>query len=486
MPQSQITNIKATYNIQEKDIIKFEFDKESCYAPMIESINIGSLSPESNDPFRNYIVDITPLFIYEGKFVKAECINSVDIQSIRFLPKEEAVANFGCKGLSPIVDVKLRNGKTIQDKPVDRPIKLMQEQIPAQKPVTGSEHFTIIGKTTNFTDSTKLYLNAGSNSLKDNIDSAYVINNSFTFKGSVSEPKPCQIHTGYTGWQGQPPESFHEITFWVNNDTIYLNDDVGNLKFAKLSGSELQNDQNDLNEMRKSLLIAIDSTRKIPTSSPRYKVLAKELDKQRVADPQICSNFIETHPESIISVDILNGYKSIYGNKKTKYLFDLLDLEIQNSTDGKSVAEYLMLSKTINSEDFIDIELPDLNGQLIKLSSLNGKYVLLEFWASWCGPCRAEHPGLLKLYDQYKQKGFEIYGVCLDEKKEDWQMTITNDKINWITVSDLKGPDNSPAAMKYEVNGIPKSFLIDKNGIIIATDLRGEDLANKLKEIFNK
>jgi thiol-disulfide isomerase/thioredoxin len=353
-----------------------------------------------------------------------------------------------------------------------------------------SDHFTIIGKTTGFRDSTRLYLqDSKSTSLLDNIDSTYIINNSFTFKGSVSEPKLLIIHTGYTGWQNQPPESFYMVSFFVSNSTIYLNDDIGNLKFSKFSGSELQNDNTDLIQMNKPFILKLDSINKgmmklNPSDSLMYKILQKEFQKAYEANQQSTVVFIEKHPKSILSAVNLNIFKELYGKEKTKYLYNLLDPKIRNFKDSKSIEDYIQLQYTKNFGDLVDIELPNLKGELIKLSSLKGKYILLEFWASSCGPCRAENPELLKLYNLYKEKGFEIYAVSLDEDKERWQEAVKDDKISWITVSDLKGSSNSKVAMTYEVTGIPKNYLIDREGKIIAQDIRGDKLTLKLKDIF--
>lgn len=131
-----------------------------------------------------------------------------------------------------------------------------------------------------------------------------------------------------------------------------------------------------------------------------------------------------------------------------------------------------------------EIDLPGTDGKNIKLSSLKGKYVLLDFWASWCRPCRGESPNLVNAYAKYKNKGFEIYQVSLDKEKAPWTNAITMDKLSeWIHVSDLRFWDCA-AAKLYNVTSIPKSYLLDKDGKIIAMDLRGPALDAKLAEIF--
>ncbi|MDD2813526.1 MAG: TlpA disulfide reductase family protein, partial [Bacteroidales bacterium] len=136
-----------------------------------------------------------------------------------------------------------------------------------------------------------------------------------------------------------------------------------------------------------------------------------------------------------------------------------------------------------NGKPAPEISLPNPEGQEVTLSSFRGKYVLLDFWAGWCAPCRRENPNIVKAYNQFKNKGFEIYGVSLDRDRQEWLDAIKADKLAWIHVSDLQFW-NSPAAKQYGVQSIPANFLIDPNGIIIDRNLRGGALEARLQEIF--
>jgi len=134
-------------------------------------------------------------------------------------------------------------------------------------------------------------------------------------------------------------------------------------------------------------------------------------------------------------------------------------------------------------EDAPDIKLTDPTGKVIALSSLKGKVVLLDFWASWCGPCRKENPNVVRAYDIYKDKGFTVYSVSLDNNKDNWTQAILKDGLKWEShVSDLKGWQSS-AAQLYGVRGIPATFLLDKDGKVVATNLRGESLENMLESL---
>ncbi len=155
-------------------------------------------------------------------------------------------------------------------------------------------------------------------------------------------------------------------------------------------------------------------------------------------------------------------------------------LAIVESARNKNGAEVLNPA----GSDVPDIALPSPTGEIIKLSSTRGKYVLLDFWAAWCGPCRRENPNLLRAYNTYKSKGFQIYQVSLDKNKEEWTKGIEQDMLGqWIHVSDLKYW-NSSVVQLYKIESIPHNLLLDRDGKVIATDLRGERLINKLAEVI--
>jgi len=130
-----------------------------------------------------------------------------------------------------------------------------------------------------------------------------------------------------------------------------------------------------------------------------------------------------------------------------------------------------------------DIALPDASGSVVKLSSLKGKVVLVDFWASWCRPCRASIPAVVKLYDAYKTKGFEVYGVSIDEKKKSWLNAIREDNINYTQVNDKAGW-YAKVTEVYGVNEIPSTFLLNKNGEVVAVNLEGAELEKKINELL--
>ncbi len=156
-----------------------------------------------------------------------------------------------------------------------------------------------------------------------------------------------------------------------------------------------------------------------------------------------------------------------------------------NIQSGKDFVAFVdKIKLTAIGQQAPEISLPDPNGKVVTLSSFRGKYVLVDFWAKWCGPCRRENPNVVKAYHQFKGKNFDILGVSLDKTKADWLQAIAEDGLVWNHVSDLKYFE-SQAARDYNINGIPFSILVDPDGIIVAKNLRGNELHRKLAEVLN-
>ncbi|MGN5955712.1 redoxin domain-containing protein [Sphingobacterium lactis] len=192
--------------------------------------------------------------------------------------------------------------------------------------------------------------------------------------------------------------------------------------------------------------------------------------------------FIETHPNSSLSIQFLESMVSVETvNDRVKNLFNALNPELKKSAKGKKLQNIFNASNFTIGSIAPDFEQPDENGKMVKLSDFRGKYVLVDFWASWCVPCRKENPNVVKAFQAYKDKGFTILGVSLDDKKENWLKAIKDDGLNWTNVSDLKGWRNA-AAQLFAINAVPSNMILSPEGKIIAKDLRGEDLEKFLME----
>jgi peroxiredoxin len=195
--------------------------------------------------------------------------------------------------------------------------------------------------------------------------------------------------------------------------------------------------------------------------------------------------FIQQNPASIVSAYVLyRDFSYRLSPEQIKENLDLLDPSLQQTPYVAVLKELVGVLNTVaigkKAPEFTSL---DASGKPFSLSQLRGKYVLVDFWAAWCGPCRRENPNVVSAYQKYHSKGFEVLGVSLDKSKADWIKAIKDDELTWTHVSDLKYWDSAPAKL-YGVRAIPSNVLIDPNGLIIARNLRGEELHKKLDELL--
>lgn len=343
---------------------------------------------------------------------------------------------------------------------------------------TETNGYQIVGNLKNIPDSTWIYIN------KDNkiIDSTQIIGEKFEFTGSVDEPSSFFMMVGKTN-----REYFY---LWAENVNITVTGEKGYLKNSAIIGGKAQKDSDVFRRRTDSIYKALDwiakKYRHAEMSDETVDSVSKAQSTLLAQSEQISKDFIREFPDSYVSVHSLNIYNTTWDKQVVSELYNNLSDRMKKSKNGQAISKFLSLPETPKTgEKYIDFELPNTSGELVKLSDIKGKYVLVEFWASWCGPCIEANPKLVKTYNTYKDKGFEIIGVSLDINKKHWLKAIENDSLPWINVGDLKG-DKTEVAQIYGVNGIPDNFLIDEQGIIVAKTLRGNALENKLKELFTE
>lgn len=306
--------------------------------------------------------------------------------------------------------------------------------------------FSFTGTTKGIENGKVLYLDYDNKVL----DSTKIENNTFTFTTKLpTYPVKLWLHT--KDFSSYRP-------FWAENKPMNFVAIDTDFKNANITGSEIETLSQTLYQNTDSL--------------SREERIKKEME------------FVKEYPNSIVSAYILSVYATTWGKEKTTELYEPFSQENKKSDYGQQIGRYIELNKEPKiGEQFADFRMEDQNGNIKTLSDIKGKTVLLEFWASWCGPCRKENPNLVKTYETFQPKGFEIFAVSLDEDKDNWLKAIEKDSLNWTHVSDLKGQANH-ASLVYGINGIPDNFLIADNGEIIGRNLRGEELDKKLSELL--
>jgi thiol-disulfide isomerase/thioredoxin len=315
-----------------------------------------------------------------------------------------------------------------------------------------------------------------------------------TFKPSLKETSFLQVVFQKDADNGK------YIPIITNKEAIVIKGDYADLKKLTVTGSTATSDLWNLfkkaeedNAQINRLGTSLDSVsmKKGKANDSLVKAYEAQIKATMENSYLYKTNFSRTTTNPVLALMGIQTLSSMEELIRVKPLMD--SLKTKHTGSGFFTNSYEAYSSMVTPKQKAatantatpakEIALADVNGKIVSLSSFKGKYVLVDFWASWCGPCRGENPNVVAAYNTFKGKNFTILGVSLDEDKGKWVEAIAKDKLAWTHISDLKGWQ-SPVVQDYHIEGIPANFLVDPSGTIIASNLRGRDLQTKLAEVL--
>lgn len=353
------------------------------------------------------------------------------------------------------------------------------------------DKFTIAGTLPNVGPDKMVILSYVNSEGKNKNDTALVKNGKFTLSATTAygnkaylSLKPVQQDTARRRVATDSRE------FYLEKGT-YKVEGVDSMNTAKITGPRAQKDfleySLEMNGLIKQWRDISARFSKVYYAKEKDTVLIKAI--QAEARPvhakieETLDAFIFGHPDSYVTVDLVYSEKTAVIDSTFDRYYVALSPRVLNSFTGQKITEKYMKARQVSIGKTFDFTQPDTAGKAFTLSTLRGKYVLVDFWASWCAPCRAENPNLLKAYQQLRADNFEIVGISVDENKVAWLRAVKFDRMPWVQVSDLKGFKNA-VALKYGITAVPQNLLINPQGVIIARNLRGEGLTDKLTALM--
>lgn len=352
------------------------------------------------------------------------------------------------------------------------------------------QNYTITGKVKNIQYPAKVYMIYNvNNSLRK--DSAVVVNDQFTLKGQVAVPSKAFIALKQNGKALYSAPAPDQIGVYLENGVIQVNS-PDSLVHAHVGGTPLNKDQQDMMDIMSPLLKEEKQLNaaygKAEGNDGLQIKIRKQFDEFRSKKEEVQIAFVKNHPSSVVSLNLIrSNFDPKADPPKSRMLIGLLSKDLQQSKQALRFLDGLRIVTPITVGSLApDFSMKNAKDEMVSLSSFKGKYVLLDFWASWCVPCRKENPNVVKAYNAFKDKNFTVLGVSLDggtNGKTQWLEAIKKDGLPYEQLCDLLGSANA-AAGKYLVSEIPTNFLIDPTGKVIAKNLRGSELFNKLQEVL--
>jgi len=315
-------------------------------------------------------------------------------------------------------------------------------------------------------------------------DSSVIKNGEFKFTGFVSTP--------YFASLTLPDRHQDYFTFYVEPTTMQILGRGDSLRLLSVKGSIVNSDDKLLKERMMPITKWEEADSKIYEEAYKNKdhKVMDSLDQVDfdilAAKRKIVGAFVKEYPTSVRgAMAILENFAYYADASEVEPLYDELAPSVKNSIKGEEIKKMVdTYARVAVGKQAPDITEYTPDSSQLSLSSLKGKYVLIDFWASWCGPCRRENPNVVAAYNQYKDKGFTILGVSYDTKKDRWLKAIADDHLDWNQISDLQGWQNA-SSDEYGIKAIPSNVLVNKDGVIVAKNIFGDKLTQKLKEVLN-
>ena len=304
-------------------------------------------------------------------------------------------------------------------------------------------------------------------------DSLYTKDGKFTYLSKVAEPTITYVYVPVEKGRGPTINDF-----WIDKGKTIIELDTIPFKNSRFSGVDA-----------KVTLIQVGKAQKFYSETVAQ---LNEIKKQNLETldrkfklKSLTDNFLKEYPNSFIGLKILVQNLAVYNKEELQNIYNKLPSNLKNTAEARRVRTAHIQPVDIKVGD----RLPNFvqnnsKGKPVSLSGIKAKLLLIDFWASWCVPCRQDNPNLVNAYKKYKDIGFEILGVSLDTEKALWLKAIKDDGLPWLHVSDLSRWENE-VALKFKIKSAPSSFLINEDGVVIAKNLRGEELTKKLAEIFS-